>query len=105
MYITSQMLRDANACKDQVLDFENEWPNGAEVNRAGLERAVELGLDINWFASYFLPLEAQKAYRDAEDTARRMYMETVNSPSLDTYFQSIVTALLEAIECSSHDKC
>ena len=96
MYVTAQTLRDASACRPQVDIFELEWPNGTEVNRASLERAVELGLSLNWFASYFLSATGEESYYPAEQAARKgMHREDF---SIEAYFQAIVTALLEAID-------
>ena len=48
--ITATMLRTLGACEGHVQRFEAEWPDGAEVTPATLERAHALGLDVPWLA-------------------------------------------------------
>ena len=67
MKITPAMLRQAGACKDQVLLFEQLWPNGATVTLARCLKAVQLGLNLGWAAANLLSATARKKY--SKDTA------------------------------------
>jgi len=65
MRVTAQMLRDRNACEDQVAIFEREWPDGVNVGIRAARKAVKLGLDLEWFAETFLPPAAWADYEKA----------------------------------------
>ena len=77
--ITAQMLRDKNACKNQVTIFEAEWPEGVEISQAAIHRAIELRLDLDWFVFHLATATAWKAYREVEARARRAYGEATAS--------------------------
>ena len=77
MYLTADMLREKNACHRQVAVFEKEWPNGVKTTKKAILRAVELELDIYWFAQRFLPAPAREAYLEATAIARRAYEEAI----------------------------
>ena len=55
MRVTRESLAALKACPDQLEIFAAEWPDGVEVSEAALLRAVELGLDLQWWASLALP--------------------------------------------------
>lgn len=57
MKVTAKMLRKAHACEREVNLFEKEWPQGMVVNEANLERAIALGLDVDYGARRLLPAE------------------------------------------------
>ena len=65
MLITVEMLKAKDACENQVRIFAKEWPEGVRVTKQALERAVELGLDIDWAAQNLLPAPAWAAYAQA----------------------------------------
>ena len=48
MRITAELLRQHNACEDQVEIFEERWPSGVTPNKRSLAVAQQLGLDIRW---------------------------------------------------------
>ena len=75
MFITGDILREKGACVGQAEIFEKEWPDGAEVNEANAQRAVELSLDLNWFAAEFLSPPAWKVYYEAIAPASKVYDE------------------------------
>ena len=50
---------------EQLAAFREEWPDGAEVTEENLNRAIALGLDIEWFATIFLSDPAMEACRKA----------------------------------------
>ena len=65
MKVTAELLREKRASCPQVDTFETEWKDGCEVNLPNLLRAVELELDLNWFALHCLPAPIWERY-DAE---------------------------------------
>jgi len=67
--ITSDMLRCALACGDQLNVFEAEWPNGCTVDETVIHRAVALKLEIDFAARKFLPAPARKTYEEARALA------------------------------------
>ena len=74
MYLTAEMLREKGASCVQVVAFEKEWPDGNEVSATTIERAVELGLDIVWFAEQFLP-----AWRTQRETLNDTFWAQVRT--------------------------
>jgi len=85
MKVTAEMLRDKNACKGQVLIFEKEWPNGTRITKSACLRAVELKLDINWFAYWFLKDKSLEAYQKAREPAWTKY-EKACEPAWTKYY-------------------
>jgi len=72
MRVTTEDLRMLNACGDQVETFADEWPNGVEVTGDSLRRAVDLGLDIDWWAVHaFADYRAKLAPIYADYRAKR----------------------------------
>ncbi len=69
MKVTARQLRAKRACPKQVLIFKKEWQEGVEITEEVLQRAVELKLDLSWFALEFLPKPAQEDYDRAIDSA------------------------------------
>lgn len=115
MFITRQMLRRADTPYNQRVAFREEWPNGVEVDRASLEKAAELGLEMYRFAfglfrSNQLSYEAWGVYIHGEYEAEEAYSHVIKrcSPYYPyygraavsrVYGQATITALLKAIEC------
>ena len=60
MKVTTEMLQDLNACKDHVVVFETEWPDGMDVTRDSLQRAFELDLDVEWLLANLCPEIVEK---------------------------------------------
>ena len=51
MRVTANKLRKMGACKEDGIDvFAAEWPDGCNLTKKALLRAVEIGLDVDWFA-------------------------------------------------------
>lgn len=73
MKITPEMLRRANACPEHVKIFEQEWPDGAEVTLENVQRAADLGLDLDWFVYELFTVAAQNAYDEAVTVDRAAY--------------------------------
>ena len=71
MRVDGDTLRALDACLEQVAIFEEEWPDGVEVDRAALARAAEMGLDTGWWLVKAFPA------RDAEYEAalKQLYAE------------------------------
>jgi len=73
MTITSDFLREHDACEDQVLIFEAEWPDGAELTLDNLLRAAELGLDIWWLALTVLHISTRARFCSSVHPAYEKY--------------------------------
>jgi len=102
MYLTADMLREKNACHRQVAVFEKEWPDGVKTTKKAILRAVELELDICWFADNFLPppiwkaynevmVYIRKAYKEAMASARKAYEEAI-APTREAYEEVMAPA-------------
>ena len=96
MLITTQMLRDKNACESQVEIFAKQWPEGAEVTRENCLVALALGLDVRW-AGRLLVFLARTAYNKAEAEAEawKVYNEVV-APAWKVYNEALATAFCDA---------
>ena len=46
--ITAAWLLKRGACKHQVMQFQTEWPQGAEVTVANLQKAQRMDLSLIW---------------------------------------------------------
>ena len=62
-YITTQWLRAEGARCDEVTRFAADWPEGAEVTRVNLSRAMRLGYNLAWFAERILTTTTRTKYR------------------------------------------
>src|SRR5487761_2641494 len=85
MRITSEMLTEADACDNQAAIFAAEWPDGCEVTPEVAQRAVALGLDLNWAAEHLLPKTALAAYEAARATAWAAYEAARRATAWATY--------------------
>lgn len=93
MKITLDMLQ--GACEDQLAVFAREWPDGADVTRQNLERAVALGLDISWAAEHLLTDPALKVYYEARASAWKVYNEAM-APALKVYNEAAAPTFILA---------
>ena len=91
MRITAAMLREKNACAEQVKIFESEWPNGANVTLKNCRRAFELGLSLDWAVENLLSATAWATYQSAIAPARATY-EAAIAPARATYQAARATA-------------
>jgi len=91
MRITADQLQDAGACKDQVAIFRREWPDGATATKKSIARALDLGLDLHWFAGTWLTATALEAYEKARATAWEAY-EKARAPALEAYEKATAPA-------------
>ena len=87
MKITTEMLREKQACSDQVAVFEAEWPKGAETTKKNWTRAAELKLSVT-FLERFLSPTALKEYREIRRPALREY-EKIILPARKEYYKII----------------
>ena len=60
--ITLAWLYKQNACPEQAAIFEAEWGEEARLTRENLERALALGLDLEWLAGRLLTAAALAEY-------------------------------------------
>lgn len=63
--------------REDLVTFEAEWPDSARLNKQELTRAVEMGLDLDWFARRVLRGAALEAYKQATAEAREAYRQAV----------------------------
>lgn len=96
MKVTVKELRDKGACKRQVRVFKKEWPKGVEITLEALERAVELELDLYWFADMFLPTPALADFDKAMELARNE-LNKVTASAWNDFNKAIVPALYQFI--------
>jgi uncharacterized protein YeaC (DUF1315 family) len=77
MRVTAENLERLYACPEQVAIMRSEWPDGVEVTKESLLRAMALGLDLNWWAQHALPAPLRRAYEEALAPLQRAYEEAV----------------------------
>lgn len=72
MKITAKMLRDLDACEEEVEVFERLWPTGAYVTCANVAIARAHALDIDWFIAQLWPPAILMSY---DNEALRLFRE------------------------------
>jgi hypothetical protein len=75
MRITVDILNEHKACNEQLTAFKKEWPDGVEVSRAALIRALELVLEVYWVADKLLSPEALTVFEDEDLKAWNIYRD------------------------------
>ena len=74
--VTLQWLKKHGACTDQVELFAKTFGDSSvAITPESIERASNVGLDINWVATRILTPPALKAYEEAKATAWKAYEE------------------------------
>lgn len=63
MRVTVKDLEARKACTEEVVLFRETFPRGAKVTEANLLKAVDAGLDLEWWAAKFLPAPLRAKYR------------------------------------------
>ena len=91
MKVTARQLRNKRPCEGQLLIFTREWPKGVEITPQVLQRAVELELDLDWFAYKFLPDPAWEAYEKATAPAWEAYLKA-KAPAWEAYEKATASA-------------
>ena len=91
MYLTTDILYKKNACENQVAIFEKEWPDGVEITVEAILRAIELGLDIDWFADNFLFTPIRKVYTEAMAPVWKTH-EGATAPVREAYKEDMASA-------------
>ena len=94
MKITRKMLKAWEACPDQVDTFASEWPRGAEVTRENVDRAVELGLNVEWLAERVLDGNALAEYERVTAAALAEY-DRARDAALAKYDRAAAPAIAE----------
>ena len=84
MKITIEMLREKDACPDQVKLFAELFPEGAEATYANADRAFKANLDIEWAARHLLSPKGLAEYKRIEGLAMAEY-ERIEGPALAEY--------------------
>jgi len=98
MRITVNDLKEKGACLQQLDVFRAEWPDGGEITLAGLYRAVELKLDLEWFASKFLSSIFLSEYKRQMARLRAEYIRQTasnSSPILAEYKRQMALFIAE----------
>lgn len=101
MLITRQMLREARTPRNQLMTstrsgklletiFNREWPGGMEVTLENCQKAVEIGLGVEWMITYLFPdmiedweraiAPERKALCELETKAQEIYAATIIEP-------------------------
>jgi len=91
MIITVAMLREKDACRDQVRIFEGLFGASAKPTLANCRKAVKVGLSLDWAASRLLPAPAWEAYDEAITPAWEAYDEAI-TPAQKVYEKAIAPA-------------
>lgn len=94
MRITVEMLREREACGDQMDIFATRWPDGVEVTEDAALEAVALGLDIDWAAEELLSAPAQAEYHRAIEPAWAEYVR-VTAPIRSEFDRAIAPVWAE----------
>jgi hypothetical protein len=102
MIITAKMLRGKGASCSQVATFEKEWPKGGKTTLKNLQRAAELSLDLDWFASHFLSAPALAELEKVRASAWAE-LEKVRASAWAEYEKAGASALYKVIKQSSKD--
>lgn len=91
--VTHEKLRAAGACNGESMRrFLAEWPDGAEVTEANVQRALELELPL-LCAAECLPDQARRTFLAREEPAWAVY---IIARDWQVYEKAVATVLLEA---------
>ena len=69
MRVTIELLQARGASCSELDVFTKEWPQGGKLNKKNILRALELGLNLDWFAFNCLPPSARADFKKATDSA------------------------------------
>jgi len=75
MIITKEWLKSKHACQNNIDIFLKEWPDGCEVNRKNLERAITLNLYLYWLVENILPMGKYAEYNEKSISIETEYRE------------------------------
>ena len=95
--ITKAMLENLDACEDQVVLFDETFPDGVDAPASDedvdalLARLDGVGLDIGWAASKLLSESAWEVYDETVAPAWEVYDETVE-PAKKVYDETVASA-------------
>lgn len=73
MAITLQFLVDNDACDDEISIFKSVFGDRAEVTIENFDRAVEVGLDLEWLINRIVEPEVLKRFKAAKAAAFNEY--------------------------------
>ena len=92
--VTAKWLEGKGACPWDLDTFKEEWPRGCVVNRKNIERAAELGIDVEWFGDEWLQGETKEVFGKTVQAAWRVYLD---APWVSAK-KAIADALIKAVE-------
>ena len=100
MIITTQLLRQHDACPDQLALFKETFgagpaKSGVEVTPETCQRAAEAGLNFSWAAERLLTPSQRAEYERVAGPARAEY-ERVKDAALAEYLR---TSTADLVEC------
>ena len=79
-HITLTLLREHNACKEQINLFEELFGDSAELNQENWNLAIEKELDVLWLLNV-LPNEKKEEYQKIQQPAWEEYLK-IQQPAL-----------------------
>ena len=88
--ITATMLRENNACTDQVALFLATFGESATLTKANMAKAIKAGLSVGW-AACILSTPAQSEYAKARAAACAEY-DKATAPAWDEYEKAMAAA-------------
>jgi hypothetical protein len=91
MIITTALLQEHNACKDQVALFFDTFGESAVLNPETWTRAHAVGLQLAWL-SWVLPVPLLKTYEEAVAPLSKTYNEA-RAPLLKAYNEAVAPLL------------
>ena len=78
MLINLEWLKSRNACQTHIRIFSKEWPDGCELNRENLQRALDLGLSIDWLTYVMVSSDSYNEYNTKRNSARAKFERVVD---------------------------
>src|SRR4030042_882794 len=91
--ITLQQLKDAKACKDHILFFENTFGNSAKITEESILKVYDK-FDWNFAAEHFLSEKAFAEYQKKIAPALAEY-EKIVAPAFAEYKKIVAPAFAE----------
>lgn len=94
--ITASMLVKAGACHDQLDLFRRTFPRGSRLTLASVQKALSVGLDVDWAIERFATQSARDAYDAATQPAWEAYNAAIES-AIDACDAAIAKEALKAL--------
>jgi len=72
MIITYKSLVESGASVDQIVKFQELFPDGFEINRENIKKALDANFNVDWWATHFLNESELAEY---EKTRKALFAE------------------------------